>query len=169
MNSLSANNTFSSCYGAKPIDDCYTCDSVKKAYDDKIWKYNSSDFKQCNPATTNIAPLLNNTFSSCYGAKPVDDCYTCDSVKKAYDDKIWKYNSSDFKQCNPATTNIAPPLNRPQIQSLDNSSTLSPVWGITLFFIIFIIFIIFAILQFVNNTGKFIDFANTYLKSSTLR
>jgi hypothetical protein len=164
MNSLLTSNTFSSCYGAKPIDDCYTCDSVKKAYDDKIWKYNSADFKQCNPLTTNIPPLLNNTFSSCYGAKPIDDCYTCDSVKKAYDDKIWKYNSADFKQCNPSTTNIPPPLNRPQIQSFDDSSP-SPFWIIALFFMVFIIFIIFAILQAINNTGRIIDFTNTYFKT----
>ena len=157
-------NTFSSCYGAKPIDDCYTCDSVKKAYDDKFWKYNSSDFKQCNPATTNIAPSMN-TFSSCYGAKPIDDCYTCDSVKKAYDAKIWRYNSSDFKQCNPATTNIAPPLNPPQIQPVDISSSGSFI-PIAIFFIIFVAAIFFTVSNDINNTTKIIDVVNSNFKQN---
>lgn len=107
----------------------------------------------------------NNTFSSCYGAKPIDDCYTCDSVKKAYDDKLWTYNSANFKQCNPSLTNVPPPLNHPQIQSLDDSST-SPFLVIGLFILIFIIFIIFAILQAINNTGRIIDFTNTYFKTA---
>jgi hypothetical protein len=157
-------NTFSSCYGAKPIDDCYTCDSVKKAYDDKFWKYNSLDFKQCNPATTNVTPLMN-TFSSCYGAKPIDDCYTCDSVKKAYDNKFWKYNSLDFKQCNPATTNIAPPLNRPQTQPVDTLSSGSFI-PIVVVFLIFAITLFFFASNAINNTTTIMEIVNNNFKQN---
>jgi hypothetical protein len=157
------NNTFSSCYGAKPVDDCYTCDSVKQAYDKKVWKYNSAEFKQCN----NLASP-NTTFSSCYGAKPVDDCYTCEDVKKAYDAKIWKYNSTDFKQCNPATTNKTPPPlpnlspGLPEQTSyLDNSSSFMIV---SLFIFIFIVAMIFSFLSVIGNVSNFIDLVNKNFK-----
>ena len=163
------NNIYSSCYGAKPVDDCYTCDSVKKAYDDKIWKYNSAEFKQCEKLASNTT--ANNTFSSCYGAKPVDDCYTCDSVKKAYDDKFWKYNSADFKQCNPATTNKTPlPLSESFPSSPDSASWLgnsSSFMIISLFVLLFIVAIILSVLPTISNLKGIIDVVNRNYQTQT--
>ena len=171
------NNIYSSCYGAKTADNCYTCDSVKKAYDEKGWTYNSDKFKQCNNlAAAHVTPS-NTTFSSCYGAKTVDgktvdDCYTCDSVKKAYDDKFWKYNSADFKQCNPATTNkpSLPLPNLPQslpyqTSQVDNSSSFMIF---SLFVFIFIIAIILSVLPAISNIKGIIDVVNKNYKTQTL-
>jgi hypothetical protein len=36
---------------------------------------------------------------SCYGAKDVDDCKTCDDVIDAYNKKKWVYNKANFIQC----------------------------------------------------------------------
>jgi hypothetical protein len=38
------------------------------------------------------------TANSCYGAR-IDDCYTCEHVIKAYQDRGWAYNKLDFIQC----------------------------------------------------------------------
>lgn len=49
--------------------------------------------------------------ASCYGAKPTNDCKTCDDVVNAYKAKGWKYDTSLFAQCkngNAASSSASP-------------------------------------------------------------
>eukprot|EP00741_Cyanophora_paradoxa_P022695 tig00021494_g21917.t1 len=36
---------------------------------------------------------------SCYGARPTNDCFTCEDVVKAHEYLEWPYRKSDFEQC----------------------------------------------------------------------
>lgn len=41
----------------------------------------------------------------CYEARDANDCYTCEDIKKAYDDLGWVYDPSTFQQCNVMSSN----------------------------------------------------------------
>jgi hypothetical protein len=52
-----------------------------------------------NIANCNGNLALNGCPTSCYGAKPVNDCNTCQKVKDAYKAKNWAVNANLIDQC----------------------------------------------------------------------
>lgn len=47
----------------------------------------------------NGIPDVKKEVTNCYGAKKVDDCKTCEDVKKAFDAEFKVYNVTQFEQC----------------------------------------------------------------------
>jgi len=63
------------------------------------------------PVVAELAPVANPA-ASCYGARSVDTCFTCEDVVAAYRAKNWAVDKRDFRQCPefgaPKTSPVAP-------------------------------------------------------------